>query len=130
MWELLQAPLYEHMGPPTDWSAVLQCSRATVGDVVITWTAYALAAGSVQDRWWLVANHRGRSLTVFLGAGLVVTVGLEWLNVYVWGAGPTRLDMPAVLGIGLAPIVQWLLLPLATLWLARKRLGLTAGEMR
>jgi hypothetical protein len=118
------------MGATRQWLAVLQCSRAAVGDVVITWAAYALAAGIVRDPWWLVANHRGRPLIVFLGAGLVMTVGLEWLNVYVWRRWAYSPDMPAVLGIGLAPIVQWLLVPLATLWLARKRLGLTAEEMR
>jgi len=97
---------------------------------VITWTAYALAAGSMQRRWWLGASHRGRALIVFLGVGLVITVVLEWLNVYVWRRWAYSPDMPMVLGIGLAPIVQWLLVPLVTLWLARKQLGMTAGEMQ
>ena len=166
VWELLQAPLYEHMHASRHWSAVLQCSWATVGDVVVTWTAYALAtayhetastmqpirengtesyftrmydvtgarpklaAGSVQDRWWLGASHRGRPLTVFLGVGLVMTVVLEWLSVYVWRRWVYSADMPVVLGISLAPIVQWLLVPLVTLWLARKQLGMAGGAMR
>jgi hypothetical protein len=130
VWEILQVPLYEHMHASRHWSAVLQCSRATVGDVVITWTAYAVAAGRVQDRWWLGASHWGRPLTVFLGAGLVKTVVLEWLNVYAWRRWAYSPDMPVVLGIGLAPIVQWLLVPLVTLWLARKQLGMTVGELQ
>ena len=97
---------------------------------MVTWTAYALAARSVQDRWWLGASHRGRPLTVFLGVGLVMTVVLEWLSVYVWRRWVYSADMPVVLGISLAPIVQWLLVPLVTLWLARKQLGMTVGEVQ
>jgi hypothetical protein len=130
VWELLQAPFYEHMSATRHWSAVLHCSRATIGDVVITWTAYGLAAGAVQDRWWLGASHRVRPIIVYLAVGLVMTVVLEWLSVYLWRRWGYAPDMPEVLGIGLALILQWLLVPLLTLWLARQRLGMAAGEMR
>jgi len=33
------------------------------------------------------------------------------------------ISLPFVLGIGIAPLVQWLVLPLLTLWLARRHLG-------
>ena len=89
-----------------------------------------LAAGGVQDRWWLGASHRRCPRTAYLGAGLVMTVALEWLNVYVWRRWTYSPGLPVVLRINLAPIVQWLLVPLVTLWLARLRLGVRAGEMR
>ena len=127
VWEMLQVPLYEQMSGARHWAAVLRCTRASAGDAVIVWTAYALAAGSARDRWWLGVRHRGRPLTVYLAAGLLITVGLEWFNVYVrrqWGYSP---EMPVILGIGLTPLLQWLLVPLLALWLARRHLCMREG---
>ena len=42
-WEVLQMPLYAPEGPGV-WAMVRGCSRATVGDVVLTITAYARPA--------------------------------------------------------------------------------------
>jgi hypothetical protein len=120
---MLQAPFYEQTTGARHWAAVLWCARATGSDVVIAWAAYALAAGYARDRWWLGVSRRRRPLTVFLAAGLLITVGLEWVNVYVrrqWAYSP---DMPVILGIGLTPLLQWLLVPLLALWLARRHLS-------
>jgi hypothetical protein len=43
VWEMLQVPFYAQMRRARHWAAVLRCTRATAGDVVITWTGYALA---------------------------------------------------------------------------------------
>ncbi len=71
-----------------------------------------------------------RGLGVFLLAGLAITVALEWLNVYVWRNWAYSREMPVVFGIGLTPILQWLLVPLLTLWLARRHLGFSSEEIR
>jgi hypothetical protein len=129
VWEILQASFYEHMGDARYWSAILQCTQATVGDVMITWTAYALAAASVRDRWWLGVIDRRRALTIFLLAGLLITAALEAVNVYVWKRWAYSPSMPLVLGLGLTPILQWTLVPLLTLWLARRHLGMVTAAI-
>lgn len=129
VWEMLQAPLYEGMEWPDHWGAVLRCTQAALGDVLIGWVAYAFAAAWVRDRWWLGASHRWRPLTVLLWTGLLITGTLEWLNVYVWQRWAYSPDMPVVLGIGLTPLLQWLLLPVLTVWMARRHLGLAAGRV-
>jgi hypothetical protein len=123
VWEILQAPFSEHMGNARHWSAMLQCTQAAVGDGVITWIAYALAAASVRDRWWPGATDRRRALTIFLVVGLLITAALEWLNVYVRRRWGYSFDMPLVVGIGLTPILQWVVAPLLPLWVRRRHLG-------
>lgn len=59
-----------------------------------------------------------------------ITGTLEWLNVYVWQRWAYSPDMPLVLGIGLTPLLQWLLVPVLTLWLTRRHLGLASGRMK
>ncbi len=130
VWELLQTPFYAQMGGARHWAAVLRCTRATGGDVLITWGAYAVAAVWVHSRLWLASLWRRDGLVVFLLSGLAITVALEWLNVYVWRSWAYSGEMPVVLGIGLTPILQWLLVPPLTLWLARRHLGLPFREMQ
>jgi hypothetical protein len=127
VWEMLQVPFYAQMSGARHWAAVLRCTRATASDVVIAWTAYALAAGFAHDRWWIGVGYRRRPLTVFVTAGLLIALGLEWFNVYVRQQWVYSTEMPVVLGIGLTPLLQWLLVPPFALWLARRHLGLMAG---
>lgn len=130
VWEMLQVPFYEGMERADHWGAVLRCTQAAFGDVLIGWVAYAVAAAWARDRWWLGTSHRRRALTVLIGTGLLITGTLEWLNVYVWQRWAYSPDMPVVLGIGLTPLLQWLILPVLTVWLARRHVGLASGGMK
>lgn len=130
VWEMLQVPFYARMGSASHWGAVLGCARATGGDVLISLAGYAAAAAWTRDRLWLGQRHRRDALAVFLGTGVAITIVLEWLNVHVWRTWAYAPAMPAVLGIGLAPILQWLLVPALTLWLAGRHLGLLWGRIR
>lgn len=123
VWEILQAPFYRGMADGAHWAAVRTCTLATAGDVVILLVAYAVVAAATRDRWWLAAPPKAARVAGFLAAGVAVTVALEALNVYGlerWAYGP---PMPVMFGIGLTPVLQWLVLPPATLWLARRHLG-------
>jgi hypothetical protein len=61
----------------------------------------------------------------YLGAGLVITAVLEALNVYVWGRWAYTTRMPRAFGLGVGPLLQWLVVPPLTLsltrWLLRAR---------
>ncbi len=129
-WEILQAPFYAGMASARHWAAVLVCVRATGGDVVIAWTAYALAAVDARDPRWLRVPDLRRPLAVYLATGLLITIGLEWSNVYVRRQWAYSSHMPVILGIGLMPLLQWLLVPLFALWLVRRHLGLPIGSAR
>ena len=62
------------------------------------------------------AQGSGAIATAF---GLIYTAYSEWVNVYQigsWGYAP---DMPLVFGIGVSPLLQWLVVPLVTLSILR-----------
>ena len=127
VWEMLQAPFYRGMADGAHWRAVRACTLATVGDVAILLVAYGGVAALVRDRWWVGAPSAGR-VGSFLAVGVAITVALEALNVYVlgrWTYGPL---MPVLAGVGLTPVAQWLALPPATLWLARRHLSGAPGR--
>ncbi len=125
VWETLQAPFFEGMAAAPHWRAVLRCARASAGDVVIAWLAYGAGAWWAGRRSWLADPGR-IPFRIYMIVGLAITVFLEWVNVYVRHAWAYANGMPVLLGIGLTPLVQWLLLPPLTLWLARRHLGLRA----
>jgi len=126
-WEMLQAPFYQDLAAAEHWNSVLECGRATLGDAVIALTAYGSTAALHRDPLWLARPALGASAT-YLGAGLLLTMILEAVNVYVlhrWSYSP---QMPTVLGIGLTPLLQWLVLPPLNLWLAARHLGFVPND--
>lgn len=127
VWELLQVPLYRDMSTMPHWRGILTCASATLGDVVIQLSAYAVSALIARDSWWALGGRR-RAMGVYVAIGLGATVVLEWVNVYVrgrWGYAPI---MPQLLGIGLSPLAQWLVVPPVTVWLARRHLAGAPGS--
>ncbi len=126
-WEIFQTPFYASMAEASHWAAVLRCTRATAGDVVIAELAYVSGALVARDRLWLGLARRTVPFAACLGLGLAVTIALEWWNVYVRGSWAYSTAMPVFLGIGVSPLLQWILLPPVTLWLARRHLGRELG---
>ena len=62
----------------------------------------------------------GARIARYLGVGLAITVALEALKVDVlrrWSYSPAT---PRVFAIGLASLLQWIVVPLVVLWLARR----------
>lgn len=130
-WEMWQVPFYEGMSDSDHALVVWECTRATLGDVVIAIVALAapVLLGSGLSGLF---DLRPAAVVPYLVAGLVITVGLEHLATEVfarWQYSPAMPRLP-VLGTGLSPLLQWLLVPLAALfftyyfrlgWLARGR---------
>lgn len=131
-WEMVQAPLYESMRTLSLAAATWQCTAASVGDVALTLLAYAAVAAAA-GRTWLLRPRRAE-LAGYLAVGLLLTAALELLSVRVWGRWSYAPGMPRVLGVGLAPLLQWIVVPLATLWIVRRhlarRVGLTVSPAR
>ena len=133
-WELMQVPLYQGMAAAAHWEAIKVCTRATLGDGVIMLLAYWSAALVARDRWWFMAP-RALWLLAFLGVGLAITIVLERLATvsdnpnWGWRYAETMPLIPG-LGIGLSPFLQWVLLPLLSIWFVRRQLASVAPRPR
>ncbi len=120
---MLQAPWFAGMTVKPHWIAVVECSRMTAGDAMITLFAF-WGAAVVGGRRWFV-RRRASAWSVYLGIGLLATIVLEWLSTEVWkrwAYAPGAPRLPG-LGTGIVPLLQWLLLPPLVAWLA-------AGQIR
>lgn len=111
-WEFAQMPLYTigQSGSPRE--IVVAALHCTVGDVMIGGLALLAALVASAPANWPEQGHR-RVLATALTIGLGYTVLSEWLNVDVWGSWAYAEAMPVLPGIGtgLAPVLQWLILP-------------------
>lgn len=109
-WEIAHVRLYtlweaaDHM--TITWS-VLHCS---LGDVVIALSFFALAGFALRQKDWPVFRPIAGGTIVVIGT-LAFTVWSEWFNVYKIGSWGYTSRMPVIFGIGLSPLLQWLLLP-------------------
>lgn len=123
VWEMWAVPFYAEIGQARHWDVVWLCTRATLGDVVILLAAFWGAAIVARTRAWAL-TPRPLPFAVYLGIGIVITVAMEYLATDVLGRWTYNEDAPALplLGTGLAPLLQWLLLPPLVLSLTRRHL--------
>ena len=123
-WEILQAPLYAGMADMPHAQVTKACLQATVGDAVIMLLAYGVVTVAARSRRWIVAAS-GWQFALFFGIGVSITAAIEWLATRgYWIANWNYLPaMPLVPGtrIGLTPLLQWVALPLLTVWFVRRQ---------
>jgi len=122
LWEVLQLPLYtiwreEGLGPSL--RAALHC---TAGDAVIA-SMSMLASLSIAARWSRLRSFGGVAAAVVI-LGMLATATLEILSVRWLGRWDYSSLMPVepFSGVGLAPLAQWLVIPIVSLWLIRGRI--------
>ena len=125
IWEILQMPFFD-VGSATYWEKTLGCTRATFGDVGILVFAYTVVSILNRNRHWM---HRPTywMIGIYLLTGLGITVIIEWVATNMpseseWGWRYHELK-PLIPGtnIGFVPILMWLVIPLTTLWFARRQ---------
>jgi hypothetical protein len=126
-WEIAQVRLY------TIWadadrlsvaSALLHCS---LGDVLIALALFVLAGIALRRADWPVSRPWIGGAIVVSGA-LAYTVWSEWYNVYRAGSWAYAANMPLIFGIGLSPLVQWVILPPVLVLAYRELLPLLVGR--
>ena len=109
-WEIAHVRLYtiwlEADGLGIAWS-LFHCS---VGDVMIALAMFALAGIVLWRADWPVSRPWAGVAIVVIGA-MAYTVWSEWHNVYRAGSWGYTASMPLIFGIGLSPLLQWLILP-------------------
>ena len=106
-WELAQMPLYEGAG--YEGRTFLYCFLASLGDGLLVLLIFAAGWAWFRRREWYVGQG-ARGYLLMLGAGFVIAVAIERVAT---GTGQWRYAerMPRVLGVGVAPIAQMLVLP-------------------
>jgi hypothetical protein len=109
-WEIAQVRLY------TIWAAADRISVAwallhcTLGDVVIALAMFALAGMVLWRADWPASRPWAGAAIVVIGA-MAFTAWSERYNVYRAGNWGYTASMPTIFGIGLFPLLQWLILP-------------------
>lgn len=131
IWETLQLPLYTIWLNGSAGEIAFAVIHCTVGDLLIAFSCLVGALILSGDRswparrFWVVA-----ALTIIFG--VAYTVFSEWLNLVVRKSWAYSDLMPVVpiLGTGLSPLIQWIVIPLAGLWWARgaKQLSWLQGQ--
>lgn len=122
-WEMMQVPWFEGMLEASHGTVLWLCTRATFGDVVILVVAFWSGSATVRQRGWVVPGLWLPAL-VTIATGLLITVVFEWLATGMldrWSYADSMPVIPGV-GIGLTPLLQWLLLPPLALWLTRNHI--------
>jgi hypothetical protein len=121
VWEMLQAPLFVGMLAMPRWDATALCLQAAAGDAAMIVIAFAVVSIGTRERIWMMRPQYGR-LGAFAVLAALQGLGLEWVSVRLerWTYGPL-MPIEPVSGLGLAPILQWLILPLMLLWAVRRK---------
>ena len=120
-WEFLQAPLFRNMQGATHMDGIRICLQATLGDMVIALIAFWVASFLAGTRQWAAQSSR-RAIAAWLLTGLAITVALEFYSTEVadrWTYGASMPRLP-VIGTGIAPLIQWIVIPLLVLWYMRR----------
>ena len=118
VWEVAQLPLYMIAQDPSATRIAYAVLHCTVGDAIIAAASLILAGFVSQDADWPSSRPWSGGAVAIL-FGLAYTAYSEWYNVYETGAWAYSARMPLVFGIGLAPLLQWLVVPVATLLIVR-----------
>lgn len=117
LWENLQAPLY--VGYTSFAQHFWICLRATFGDMLFMSILYGILALLHRDLAWI--GHKSVlypfTWIVITLAGFFLAIGFEYwaLSVHRWEYDA----MPTILGIGIFPVLQMIVIPLATLSISR-----------
>lgn len=121
VWEFAQLPLYTvwHKGSPRE--IAFAATHCTGGDVLIASASLLGALMIVGNGYWPHDKFRVvASITIL--AGLGYTIFSEWLNTEIRGSWAYSEWMPTLplIGAGLSPFAQWIVVPIAALWWARR----------
>lgn len=117
VWEMTQASFYSSMKGLPFWSATWLCTRAAAADVALLALCFAIAALVARNAAWPLRPTLG-AMTTFLASCLLVTIGIEHWAIATsrWSYGD---DMPLILGVGALPLLQWILIPVLSVFAFR-----------
>ncbi len=116
-WEMGHASLFTPMDRLPFWQATAWCARAAGWDVVISAAAYLAAALAARSVGW-PDRCTPWPLAIYFFTGLAITIAIERWAVST-GRWEYREVMPNLGGIGLTPLLQWIVIPAVILAFVR-----------
>lgn len=133
IWEVLHLPLYTLWAKEEIKDLAFAAVHCTGGDVLIALSSLVLALFIVGDSRW-PSDRFGPVVVLTILFGLAYMLFSEWLNVTVRQSWAYADGMPVlpILKVGLSPVLQWIAIPLAAFWWARRNhvlLRLTSHEV-
>ena len=125
VWEVTQLTAYEGFINLSSAYRLIHCLPTTIMDALFIVGVYTAGRVVLRDRRW-ISHMRvlGYAVVILIGAVAAVLIEKVALNLGWWSYGPNMPRLP-LLGTGLLPLAQFLVLPvitfLAARWLFRKR---------
>lgn len=108
-WEVAHLPLYTSWQTKSTAVLAFDVLHCTAGDALIAFSSYLAAALLLRaPDWPKTAALRGLVLATALGTAY--TIGSEWFHLRA-GDWAYEAAMPRVAGVGVSPLLQWLVLP-------------------
>ena len=126
VWDVAQLPLYTLWRTGSVREIAIAVAHCTAGDLVIAASAVLMALALAGHRDWPLRRFQP-VMALTLAIGLAYTGYSEWLNTAVrrsWAYSELMPIVP-VLNLGLSPLLQWVVIPMAALAAAR---GLATGS--
>ena len=119
-WEVVQLPLYAIWSTGTVREITFATLHCTAGDLLIASLCLMIALVMTGSKEWPYDRFEAVALmTIFFGVGY--TGYSEWRNTSVTHAWAYTAMMPTVFGLGVSPLIQWLVIPSAVFWSLRRK---------
>jgi hypothetical protein len=122
-WEMWQIRFFQGTAMAPAWDVIRTCSRATVGDAAIAVVSFLVVAGLARSRAWIL-RPSAWEVAGFVATGVLITIGIEWLSTGPldrWAYAEAMPTLP-LLGTGVLPLLQWILIPPLVAWFVRRQL--------
>lgn len=121
-WELAHSRLFTNYVNVARIHHALACLQHAFTDLLISSGTYLVTAVAFQRLAWAASTRWVWPTLLWLSLGMIVTVGIE-----IWATSIGRWNyteaMPTLFGVGLTPILQWVVVPVAALFVFRKLLS-------
>lgn len=124
VWESAHMPLYAVWEKGSLGEIIYDGLHCTLGDVLIATAALFAATTFAGGSSW-PRERRFHVAIAAIAAGLAYTVFSEWLNTHIrhsWTYSDLMPTVPST-GIGLSPVLQWIVVPTVAFVLAGHSLG-------
>ena len=127
VWEIGQLPFYTlwHDG---SWQEIgYAVAHCTTGDVLIALACAIAALAITRWHWPMPGRQSTLFLLCFIALSVAYTIFSEWLNTAVrlsWAYSDLMPVLP-LLGTGIAPLLQWISVPIVAFWLSSPTSNLT-----
>lgn len=122
-WEIRQMPYFQ-VSSDSYIDTINNCTLATFGDAGISVTAFVTVAAIAKSRRWIFRPNWWQ-VGIFISVGIIITIIFEALATGVlnrWQYGEAMPTLP-VLGTGLLPVLQWLIIPPLIIWFVKRQLS-------